>query len=250
MQIVPVLDLLDGQVVRGVAGRRSEYRPIKSLLVDTTNPLDVARAFRSRFELSTLYVADLDGILHGRPNWDIYRDLSRHGFQLWIDAGLRTNETARQVISCGADSLIVGLESCPDPALLEALCREFGDDRIIFSLDLQSGTPMGDLAAWSSCKSTGIVKHAANIGVQRLIVLDLAHVGVSAGPVAETIELCRYFRHFHPDGEVITGGGIRNANDLIDLANAGIDAALVASALHDGRLTAADIERVSSGASP
>src|SRR5579872_5647704 len=45
MRIVPVLDLLGGVVVRGVGGRRREYRPVVSRLTPSCDPLDVARAF-------------------------------------------------------------------------------------------------------------------------------------------------------------------------------------------------------------
>src|SRR5947209_19648396 len=62
MQIIPVLDLMGGRVVRGVAGRRSEYRALTSALTASSKPLDVARAFRLHFGLATLYVADLDAI--------------------------------------------------------------------------------------------------------------------------------------------------------------------------------------------
>jgi phosphoribosylformimino-5-aminoimidazole carboxamide ribotide isomerase len=44
--------------------------------------------------------------------------------------------------------------------------------------------------------------------------------------------------------ELLTGGGVRNVGDLRHLAASGCDAVLVASALHDGRLTAADLARI------
>jgi phosphoribosylformimino-5-aminoimidazole carboxamide ribotide isomerase len=62
MRVVPVLDLKGGHVVHGVGGRREEYRPVVSRLTDSSAPADVATAFRDRFGLSELYVADLDDI--------------------------------------------------------------------------------------------------------------------------------------------------------------------------------------------
>jgi phosphoribosylformimino-5-aminoimidazole carboxamide ribotide isomerase len=41
----------------------------------------------------------------------------------------------------------------------------------------------------------------------------------------------------HPDLELIAGGGIRDRDDLLQLARSGCAAALAASALHDGRLS-------------
>jgi phosphoribosylformimino-5-aminoimidazole carboxamide ribotide isomerase len=76
-----------------------------------------------------------------------------------------------------------------------------------------------------------------------MIVLDLAQVGVDAG--ISTLELCRHLHDTHPSVEIISGGGVRHVDDLTQLASAGCDAALVASALHDGRLTTDDIARFS-----
>src|SRR5579863_3928457 len=111
MRIVPVLDLLEGCVVRGVAGERQRYRPIESPLVDVPTPLNLARAFRDRFGLSTLYVADLDAVLHDRPNLECYRALIEEDFELMIDAGLRDLSGAERVLATGAQFVIAGLET-------------------------------------------------------------------------------------------------------------------------------------------
>ena len=66
-RIIPVMDLMRGQVVHGVAGQRNKYRPISSSLVDGANPLDVASAFQKLFGVEELYIADLDAIM-GRGN--------------------------------------------------------------------------------------------------------------------------------------------------------------------------------------
>src|SRR5258708_7000435 len=87
--ILPVLDLMQGQIVRGIAGRRDTYRPIVSRLTDSTDPLAVARAFRSHFGFTELSLADLDAILHSQPAFAVYNRLHQDDFQLWIDAGLR-----------------------------------------------------------------------------------------------------------------------------------------------------------------
>ena len=63
------------------------------------------------------------------------------------------------------------------------------------------------------------------------------------GGGTRTLDLCREIRRHHPDLTIVAGGGVRGLDDLKTLADAGCDAALVASALHDGRLTRQDIER-------
>src|SRR5216684_7133564 len=102
MHVLPVLDLLEGVVVRGVGGRRDEYRPVVSRLVDRPDPFSVARAFRDQLGLTRLYVADLDAILHQRPNREVYRSLADEGLELLVDAGLRDVKSAELNLAAGA----------------------------------------------------------------------------------------------------------------------------------------------------
>ncbi len=248
MDILPVLDLLNGLVVRGVAGKRNEYRPVGSRLVDRPDPLSVARAFRDKLGLTRLYVADLDAILHQRPNREACRSLAGEGFELLIDAGLRSVESAMPVLSGGAAKVIAGLETWPGPRELARLCREAGSNRVIFSLDLKQGLALGDLAPWETMDPAEIAVQAVAAGVREIIVLDLAQVGIGAG--VTTVPLCRQLRERFPDLRVITGGGVRQRADLNELASHGIDGVLVASALHDGRLTREEIRRYSAPSGP
>lgn len=240
MQILPVLDLLNGVVVRGVAGRRDTYRPIDSRICSSSEPLSIARAFRDYFGLERLYVADLDAILHQRPNLEVYRQLSQDGFSLLVDAGICNLTIAATVLEAGSHSIIAGLESIPEPALLHALVAQCGAGRVIFSLDLQSGRPLVGDGAWSGKSPLQIAQVAIQQGIERLIVLDLAQVGIAAG--ISTLELCAAIRSLNPRLELITGGGVRNRGDLEVLKDSRLDGVLIASALHNGQLVRSDLE--------
>jgi phosphoribosylformimino-5-aminoimidazole carboxamide ribotide isomerase len=244
MRLVPVLDLLNGVVVRGVAGQRASYRPVQSRLVGSCDPRAIARAFREHFGLQTLYVADLDAILHGRPNLEIYRDLAADGFSLLVDAGVRDIQSAKMLLNVGAQSIIAGLESIPSPCFLQELITECGSDKIIFSLDLKRGQPLSDSPEWHGMAALEIGRQALNCGVRRLIVLDIAQVGIAEG--ISTLPLCSQIRQVaNGDGistiELITGGGIRDVQDLQSLVLSGMDGVLIASALHNGKLSSQDV---------
>ncbi len=242
LKILPVLDLLNGVVVRGVGGRRDEYRPVESVLTASAKPLDVARAFRDRLELTTLYVADLDGILHQRPNEAVFRKLATDGFELWIDGGLRSFDDARRLLKAGATKVIVGLESLTDLRLLKRFIDEFGAERIVFSLDLQAGQPKLGEARWSDATPLGIARAVIDIGVTQMIVLDLASVGEQRG--TSTLDLCLSIRQLAPTVCLITGGGVRNTADLEPLQAARIDGVLLATALHNGAIGVGHVSNV------
>ena len=79
-----------------------------------------------------------------------------------------------------------------------------------------------------------IAAEVLDLGVRRLIVLDLADVGTNQGP--STIPLLCRLRRLSDALELIAGGGVRDREDLQRLQDAGCDGALIASALHDGRV--------------
>jgi phosphoribosylformimino-5-aminoimidazole carboxamide ribotide isomerase len=239
MQILPVLDIMQGQVVRGVGGRRHEYRPIVSRLTDSSLPLDVAWAIRARFDRDELYLADLDAIGGSEPAWSLYAALHEQGYGLWVDAGVREPSRACQLAAAGVESVVIGLETVAGPPALAEIVRELGE-QIVFSLDLRHGEPLGQRDAWEGANAWEIAAQAVRLGVRRLLVLDLAQVGLGDG--TGTDELCARLCASFSDVDVGAGGGVRNRGDLEVLRDCGVRTALVASALHDGRLTRADLE--------
>jgi len=245
LRIIPVIDLKDGVVVRGVAGKRSEYRPLVSPLCQSPEPLAVAQALVNKFCRPELYVADLDAIAGGEPAWSIYEQLARCGPRLLVDAGIADVARAKALAEFRVDAtggagdaslsgVIAGLESVDSPRLLAELIAAVGRDRLIFSLDLQQGRSLTTAPAWRDKPPATIAAIAVDAGVRRMIVLDLADVGVGQG--VSTLDLCRQLRLMHPHCELISGGGVRGPADLVAMSAAGCDAALVASALHDGRI--------------
>lgn len=226
MKILPVIDLKGGVVVRGVAGRRDEYRPIISKLCDDPSPAAVARGLRAVFGFDECYVADLDAIAGGAPARRAYAEIERAGLHSWIDAG-----SARPVWP--EATTIVGLESLTDDeAHFESIAWT---PDFVFSLDLKDGRPLTKSAAWAEWSAEQIADRVVALGVQSLIVLDLAGVGVGQG--VPTLDLCRRLRQKYPQLQLVSGGGVRDVDDLKQLRDAGCDYALVASALHDGRIT-------------
>lgn len=243
MRIIPVLDLLNSVVVRGVAGQREAYRPVESALTQSSKPLDVATAIRREFGLCEFYVADLDAIVNDAANLELYGELRAAGFQLMVDAGLKSAADADIALTAGAHQVIAGLETWPTLASLELLINRLGPEQVVFSLDLRAGKAMRTLRDLTSDDPLDIAAAVLEAGVRELIVLDLAAVGVSAG--TPTLDLCHRIREFVPNVRLITGGGIRDVEDVKTLRQQGLDGVLVASALHNGRLTREDLNSIS-----
>lgn len=244
MRVIPVIDLKDGLVVRGLGGQRDQYRPIQSQLVTTAVPGAVARALCELVPHGHLYVADLDAIAGAEPDWNAYRQILTFATTMTVDAGVATTVEA-QALADFADqqspdlSIVVALESSRSPQDLRQVLARIGTRRAVFSLDLKHGCPLTDSPAWKGMSGEEIATRAVEIGFERMIVLDLAAVGTGSGP--QVVDLCRGIRARHPKLELISGGGVRSTGDLGSFHAVGCDGVLVASALHDGRMTASDL---------
>src|SRR5688572_20179475 len=144
---------MGGQVVRGVAGRRSEYRPVQSKIARSASPHDVATALARQFRFQTAYVADLDAIVGGEPDWHSYETIAAAGLNLWLDAGLGDVPRARRLLEFfdargGLERLVIGLESLANPRALTDLIGACGAERMVFSLDLKAGVPLITADDW------------------------------------------------------------------------------------------------------
>jgi phosphoribosylformimino-5-aminoimidazole carboxamide ribotide isomerase len=233
MRILPVLDLKDGQIVRAIAGRREEYRPVVSPLARSAQPLDVAEGFRTHLGLSELYLADLDAITGGRPNTKIYKCLTEQSFLLWVDAGIRQAGNVERLFAAGVRRVIAGWETVDSLETLCELCSKWGPENIVFSLDLIPGLEVDEATL------AEIVAGAVAAGIKTLIVLDVGRVGTWQGTGTE--ELCRKLVATHPKVEILAGGGVRSREDLLNLQRDGVRGVLIASAFHDGRIRRDDL---------
>lgn len=242
MRVVGVIDVVDGRAVHAVAGQRSQYQPVGSAAGRAVggDPLALARTYVEAFNLRELYVADLDAIAGAPQQMAVVSRLASTGASLWVDAGVTGPDRALRLLSEGAATVVIGLETLPSFGVLEAISRAVTPSRLVFSLDLKRGVPVAPVMRDADASGTpeAIAARAVAHGAGGVIVLDLWRVGTGRGP---ELDLVRRVRDAVPDVELFAGGGVRSLDDLRSLASAGCDGALVATALHTGHLTSADL---------
>jgi phosphoribosylformimino-5-aminoimidazole carboxamide ribotide isomerase len=203
------------------------------------DPVVLAGAYLTGFGLAELYVADLDGIVRGRPQESVVRALVALGAPVWLDAGVSSVEAAETAIELGAARVIVGLETLSSFDALGSICRAIGSDRVAFSLDLRAGVAVTANAAMAAGGSPAVLAaRAADAGARAITLIDLARVGSGQGIDVEMVERVR---RATPGVILLAGGGIRTRHDIDRLEAAGCDGILLATALHDGSIGAADL---------
>lgn len=243
MQLVPVIDLMNGIAVHARRGERGAYQPVVSILTpDAADPVALARAYRNKLGMGAIYLADLDAILHDQPNWQIYDALVRNGFQLMLDAGTRTAQRAVSLVEAGVDTVILGLETLRSPAHLKDIVSDshLNRDRFMLSIDSRNARLLfPETHDWPEGLSIeGLVELALDSGVSSFLMLDLARVGSGEGPGGEerVLELKRQF----PAARFWLGGGVQGKADLDRLEILPIEGVMVATALHEGRIKLAE----------
>lgn len=236
LRVVPVVDLRGGVAVHAVGGERSQYRPVRSILASSPDPLSLGASFRS-MGLDELYIADLDMIERVGSNLGVVAEIKRRlGLRLLVDAGVNSPDEAEELIKLGVDEVVVGTETLNDPAELREVAMAVGG-RVAASIDLVDGSLLTRSASLRSAGVLGAARALAGLGAAELIVIELRRVGSRAGP---DVELAKRVAEA-VDVPVLVGGGVRSLADLIALRRAGAAGALVATALHDGSIGAADL---------
>ncbi|MFG1395434.1 HisA/HisF-related TIM barrel protein [Roseixanthobacter pseudopolyaromaticivorans] len=230
MQVIPVIDLKGGLVVHARQGARHLYAPIVSPLVAGSAPRDIVAALLALAPFETLYVADLDAIAGEGDNAPAIRDL-RAAFPalaLWVDAGENSRAALAARHAADAGIPVVGSETLTDAGALAGMA---GLD-FVLSLDHDAQGPRGPHA----------VHATPALWPRRVIAMTLAKVGSGAGP---DLERLANIQARGGDLALFAAGGVRHAGDLDTLAAMGISGALIATALHDGRLSPEDLARFS-----
>jgi phosphoribosylformimino-5-aminoimidazole carboxamide ribotide isomerase len=229
VKIVPVIDLQGGVVVHARRGQRDEYAPLRSPLVDGCEPVAVARALCAICRTSALYVADLDA-LGGAPVDEATLAAVAAVSEPWVDAGATTSERAAALQRAGVARNVVGTESLEPGAPV----MPSATPPVVLSVDLRDGRLISRDPELAGRDPTAAAPLARALNAHELLVIDLARVGSGAGPPLDAVaDLANAL----PGVAIYAGGGVRDDADLRALESAGAAGALVATALHEGRIT-------------
>jgi phosphoribosylformimino-5-aminoimidazole carboxamide ribotide isomerase len=231
MNIIPVIDLLNGVVVHAKQGQRTHYQPISSKLTTSTQANDIVKAFLTLYPFNRLYIADLNAIQkidQKRPHhFEIIQSIQENfpSIEIWLDAGIR------QVADLSTwEKLnirhVIGTENIAnlqDYLHLSESLRE----KMVLSLDFMPQGYQGPAELL-----------AAEYWPRDVIAMTLSQVGSNNGVDIETLNsVIQKSKNHH----VYAAGGVRNNHELIALSQRKIHGVLVASALHSRQLSHTDI---------
>jgi phosphoribosylformimino-5-aminoimidazole carboxamide ribotide isomerase len=224
---IPAIDIRGGRCVRLIEGdfaRETQY---------ADDPAEMARHWEAQ-GAARLHVVDLDGARDGvRANARVIaRLLKGVTVPVQVGGGIRSVATAQALLNEGADRVVVGTAAAEHLAALGQWVDALGAERLIVGVDARQGRVATrgwlhetDLLTLDFCQA---LKQA---GVVRVLYTDVARDGRLLGPDVEgTRSVASIVR-------VIGSGGVANVEHLRALADAGAEAAIVGTALYEGRIS-------------
>jgi phosphoribosylformimino-5-aminoimidazole carboxamide ribotide isomerase len=231
MYIIPSIDIKDGKCVRLYQG------DFERLTIYDDDPTAAARRWVEQ-GAQMLHVVDLDGARVGHPvNTHIILEIVQSvGVPVQVGGGLRDEPAVLAALGLGVARVVLGTAAVQQPDLIERLVARYGDE-IAVGVDARNGIVA--TAGWteqSQVTAPDLVAHMAKMGVQRVIYTDISRDGTLTEPnYAATRALVR------PDGPaIIASGGVGKLEHLRQLAEIGVEAAIVGKALYTGDIRLAE----------
>ena len=230
MDVIPAIDLLDGQCVRLYQGNYAQSQ------VFDGNPVNVARQWAQQ-GASRLHLVDLDGAKSGSPvNQEIIADIvNAIDVPVQVGGGLRDRQRVSSMLSLGVNQVVMGTVAVEDPALVTQLCQEF-PGQIVVGIDARNGKVA--TRGWIETSNVDAVELAQQMGTNgasAIIYTDIHRDGTLEGPNIESL------RHVAEATSVpvIASGGVSSIRDLLSLLTLeplGVRGAIVGRALYTGNI--------------
>lgn len=230
-ELIPALDLRGGRVVRLRTGDFAQ---------ETTygdDPLTLARAYEAG-GAESLHLVDLDAA-RGAPAQDmlVRQVIEGTGLAVQVAGGVRDEATARRWLELGAASVVMGTTAVREPALLAEVARAH-PGRVQAALDVRGGTPA--VAGWLESEAGLTVQDLLGLWgappLAGVILTSIDRDGTLAGPDLATLSLVRA----STSHRLTYSGGIGALEDIVAVATAGADAAILGKSLLEGRFTYAE----------
>lgn len=231
-QIIPALDLKDGEYVRLTQGR-----------FDTTevfgdDPLSLARAYVEA-GATALHLVDLDAAQgQGKDNTATLAHIARAlDVDIQVGGGLRTREALTRLFDAGVRRAVIGSLAITDPTTVETWLRDFGPDRIVLAFDVQSAAqPLVQINGWQEATRYTLndaLDRYRPVGLRHVLCTDISRDGMRAGP---SIELYAKVLARYGDLSLQASGGVRHAGDVDALSQIQVPYVISGRALLEGTL--------------
>ncbi len=238
LQLIPAIDLKEGQCVRLRQGRMDDASVFSEDVIATAQRWVDAGATR-------LHMVDLDGAFAGEPmNARAVEAVCKAfpALPVQIGGGIRTDSIAEQYIDAGVSFIIIGTQAVTEPEFVKRLCSRF-PGQVMVGLDARDGqVAVNGWAEASGIDATALASSFEGAGVSGIVYTDISRDGMMQGFNSEaTVALAQSITI-----PVYASGGVSSYADidrLAAIASTGVAGAIVGRALYEGAIDLADAQQ-------
>jgi phosphoribosylformimino-5-aminoimidazole carboxamide ribotide isomerase len=212
MDLILAMDLKKNLVVHGKSGQRASYKPLDWGCSPTAEPVGFVRAVAPKY----VYIADLDRIEKSGSHDRIIAECARHVSLCYADRGCESPDDLLQGYHI---TNVIGTETAGE----DLSCYGGG----FISLDIKNGRVIP-----SGRNPVDVLRQANGWRFKGCIILNIHAVGTETGLDREMLETMRAVYH----RKLFYGGGVASIADLQILRDTGFDGAIIATAIHHGKI--------------
>lgn len=227
-ELIPAIDVLDGNVVRL---ERGDY---EAVTIYGSDPIGTARSFLEA-GAPIVHVVDLEGARIGAADVALRQALAADGIRFQTGGGLRSAPDVAAAIADGAERAVVGTTALWDSAELAHMIAAVGPAALVVAVDVADGRARG--AGWldEGRPFDMLLDELMELGVERILVTAIDRDGMMQGPDLELLG-----RAVDSGLATIASGGVGTLADLGAVAATGAAGAIVGRAIYENRFTVAE----------
>ena len=241
-KIIPVIDILNSEAVHAVKGEREKYKPLTSVLFKGNDPIKIAKKFKDEYLINEIYIADLDAIIRRKPNLTLLTKILKiPEIKVMIDPGIISIKNIVEYSRYNLDSLILGLETVKNLKVISECLKIIGSNKTIVSIDMYNEVIQTNVKEIQNQHPIEIIKKIEEVGVKKIILLDLFKVGQKIGGIPP---LYLKIRDIY-NGKILVGGGIKDIRDIKLYKQYDFSGVLIGTALHDGTIEIEKLRKIS-----
>ena len=232
-ELIPAIDLKGGRCVQLRQGKKED-----EIFASAENPVEIARGWVIQ-GARRLHVIDLDGAFQEeKNNFGVIKEIAnsegvRGKAKIQVGGGIRSYETAVELLETGIDRIIFGTVALKSPHLIEQVANAFSLERVMVALDARKGKVAID--GWrevTGVNATEAAKQVERIGAGSLLFTNIDVEGLMEGVdqeiIAEFVSSVSI--------PVVIAGGVSSVEDIGKIKDAGASGVVMGSALYKGKI--------------
>ncbi len=235
MLIIPAIDIYNGKCARLVQG---DFNTVKYY---TKTPIELAKEYSSNgFEW--MHIVDLHASLDGIITiQNIVNNIKAStSLKIQFGGGIKSFSAAKELLSAGADRILVGSLALNNKEEFEKIISQFGTDKIAVAVDAKNEIVMAK--GWTENSGITIWQHmdyCSRIGIKTVLCTDISKDGMLKGT---NIHLYKKIKAQYPQIFLIASGGVGSFNDVKLLSEENIDAVVIGKALFENKVTLEELK--------